>query len=441
MVQNLETPIHNAEKKTVLKAINQLGLKVSAASVAEKTGLPLLKVGVNLNRIASETGGHLLVDDRGQLTYAFNPGFEMAYILNRSNGFFKKAWRVFFNALSVIAQFLVLASYFLLRISFGIVLILSVVIIVVLAVVLILRLLGGGDSEGGEGFSMPDLFESGSFFRYWAVDWLWDWFFWLNYIRWDQSAGSSRSRGKEDSSENFLDSVFSFLFGDGDPNPHIEERYWQSMAAAIKAHKGVMVAEQVAPYAMDIKYAGNEDWMLPILVRFDGLPEVTEQGNIVYTFSAFVGQNAGGSEGGLYSSGAWFKENLEEFSRTSMSVRSIIALMAVFVIGGSLYLMHMASTVALLLPFVPVLGFIFLYGTIFFVIPVLRYIFLSRRNRQRMERNLRREGAAERLRNPDQSLQGKIRDGHTQRTALQQRSPGQMIYRTDKDLLDQEFEP
>ncbi len=45
------------EKKTVIKAINELGRKVSVADVATKTGLPVLVVASDLNEVAAETKG------------------------------------------------------------------------------------------------------------------------------------------------------------------------------------------------------------------------------------------------------------------------------------------------------------------------------------------------------------------------------------------------
>lgn len=81
--------------------------------------------------------------------------------------------------------------------------------------------------------------------------------------------------------------MFSFLFGDGNPNANLEERRWQEIAAVIRNHRGAVVAEQIAPYLDNLgeKYQQEyEDYMLPVLTRFNGQPEVSSEGQIVYYF-------------------------------------------------------------------------------------------------------------------------------------------------------------
>jgi len=41
--------------------------------------------------------------------------------------------------------------------------------------------------------------------------------------------------------------IFSFLFGDGNPNANLEERRWQQIATVIRNNGGAVVAEQMLP--------------------------------------------------------------------------------------------------------------------------------------------------------------------------------------------------
>mmetsp|Transcript_12067 Transcript_12067/g.18927 ORF Transcript_12067/g.18927 Transcript_12067/m.18927 type:complete len:326 (-) Transcript_12067:168-1145(-) len=90
---------------------------------------------------------------------------------------------------------------------------------------------------------------------------------------------------------SFLESVFSFLFGDGDPNSRLEERRARAIAQLVRDNGGAVVAEQLAPY-MDppTEYGGNsyedggESFVLPAITELGGSPEVTEDGEIVYIF-------------------------------------------------------------------------------------------------------------------------------------------------------------
>ncbi len=87
------------------------------------------------------------------------------------------------------------------------------------------------------------------------------------------------------------------MFGDGNPNARLKEDRWQYIAQLIRANGGVVTAEQLAPYTdADPK---NEDGVLPVLVRFDGRPEVTDSGNIVYLFPSLQISAATAQQSGL----------------------------------------------------------------------------------------------------------------------------------------------
>ena len=72
----MATLTQTKEKKIVLKAIDELGRRVTPADISAKTGLPVLAASAELNRIASETGGHLEVANTGDIAYKFDPGYQ-----------------------------------------------------------------------------------------------------------------------------------------------------------------------------------------------------------------------------------------------------------------------------------------------------------------------------------------------------------------------------
>ena len=49
----------------------------------------------------------------------------------------------------------------------------------------------------------------------------------------------------------FLESVFSYIFGDGNPNEGLEERRLSLVANMIRENQGSVTAEQLAPYCDD----------------------------------------------------------------------------------------------------------------------------------------------------------------------------------------------
>jgi hypothetical protein len=120
----------------------------------------------------------------------------------------------------------------------------------------------------------------------------------------------------------FIQSIYAFVFGRGDPNESLELRRWRAVGALLRVNKGCVFAEQVAPfldsYLLDkddnaeIKYGlfgvvfdfvahvrrlfrkkkdderdasrMHEGYMLEVLTRFGGFPEATEDGRLVYIF-------------------------------------------------------------------------------------------------------------------------------------------------------------
>ncbi len=197
----------------------------------------------------------------GDVAYKFNPGFQNAYLAKGIARFFQVAGKKFFDI-----------AYFLVRISFGIMLILSVLAVIFIFIAIMLYSNRGGDNDrddyGGGGFHF-------GFFDYLILR---DLLTWGAY----STAGQPQNQQQRRRKSNFLFDCFSFLFGDGNPNADIEERKWTLIANAIRDHGGVITAEQLAPYTG--ASPTDEDAVLPTLVRFDGKPEVTEEGGIVYTF-------------------------------------------------------------------------------------------------------------------------------------------------------------
>ena len=87
---------------------------------------------------------------------------------------------------------------------------------------------------------------------------------------------------------DFLEAVFSFVFGDGDPNADFERKRWALVGLCIQKNDGVVTAEQLAPFLdRDELSIGTDDesFVLPALTRFNGAPEVDPaSGEIVYRF-------------------------------------------------------------------------------------------------------------------------------------------------------------
>ncbi len=269
--------------RALIQAIEQSGDRVTVADVAAKSGLSLDLAQRDLLALAAAIGGNLEVAESGDLVYRF-PRNILGILRTQSwrlrlQQTWEKVWGVLF---------------YLIRISFGIILIASLVIIIVAIIAIAIAAMAASsnrdsdsdaDSGGGSGLEIARLL---LYVNYWIGP---DWYWWLlpwgndSYAGFDDRtiARRRRSRDRPGKKLSFLEAILSFLFGDGDPNANIEGRRWQAIATVIRNQGGAVAAEQITPY-LDAAERDDEDFMLPVLVRFNGYPEATDQGELVYAF-------------------------------------------------------------------------------------------------------------------------------------------------------------
>lgn len=249
-------------------------------------------------------------------------------------------------------------------------------------------------------------------------------------VVYDYNLPTVRKRKKS----NFLLNCFSFLFGDGNPNEGLDEKTWQLVANVIKKHDNVVTAEQLAPYTgADPK---NEDGVLPVLVRFNGKPEVTESGNIVYVFPD-LSVTAGAASTATSTPPPYLREFKWKFTELDPG-----ALLPVYVVAGLNF--FGAWFVWWLFWGSPhgQIGMVFnvlaVYGTLFLLVPSVRWVLMQGRNKQVDERNKQRAGFAEQLLSPPAPLQKKLAETRAYRLRDKTIGAKDIVYTTEKDALDQE---
>ncbi len=410
-----------SQKEQVIQAINSLGRRVTVADVATKTGLPLLVVSKELNQVAAEASGQLEVATTGDIAYKFEPGFQAAYLakgLKRVlQDFGQKAFQV---------------SFFILRISFGVMLILSLltVVLLVFAVIFYSATRGGNNDHdaGDTGFSFD-------FFDFMTLRDL----VWWNYDPYGSATrvGYDKSyddylRGKSGNREgNFFVNTFSFLFGDGDPNSNLEEKRWHLIAASISAHDNAVTAEQLAPYTG--QEGKDENGVLPVLVRFDGKPEVSEKGNIVYLFPS-LSATAQLQRGEILPT--YLEEKPWVFSAASTEELLPVILLAIVNFFGSLWLFGVHTPLTNQLA--PLILALVIYGSLFVAIPLFRLAVITMLNKGIEKRNAERANFAMQLRSPSAKLATKLKEA--QGMAKKSKMITGIVYTTERDVLEQEFD-
>jgi len=412
-----------APNPTIMQAVEQLGYRVTVGDVATQAGLNIAEAGQGLLALASDAGGHLQVAESGDIVYLFPRDFRSIlrnkYLQLRFQEWWQKVWG---------------ALFYLIRISFGIFLIVSIVLIII-TIFLIQNYLNSdrnsnnrsSHSGGGGFFFFPDLF----------------WYLSPNY----QTEYQQRRRERNQTSNlNFFEAVFSFLFGDGNPNANLEERRWQEIAAVIGNNSGAVVAEQITPYLDDIgeRYQQEyEDYMLPVLTRFNGQPEVSPEGQIVYYFPEL---QVKASKQRRQSIRVYLEESLWRFSAAGSGQimlsagLGIVNFVGALVLGSLLRDGRVAAQLGGLVAFVQGIYWLLLaYGAGFLAIPLLRYFWIQWRNRKIAARNRDRLSRARLLTDVNAALQQKS-DYARQFAAEKVIGKKDVVYSSDTDLVEQELE-
>ena len=412
-----------AQTKTITQAVERLGHRVTVGDVAAEAGLPLLEAQRGVLDLATAAQAHLQVAESGEIAYVFPKNLQ-AVLWSQSwrlrwRATWDKVWRVLF---------------YLIRISFGILLILSLVLIVVAITLLAIAASSAsqqGDnrrrSGGGGMIFLPRMWIGPRPFRMF------------------EPPGRRRVQPRTPSEMNFLEAVFSFLFGDGDPNADLDDRRWQSVAQVIQSNDGVVVAEQITPFLGDLGKGWDsdlEDFMVPVLSRFNGMPQVSPQGGIVYQFPEL--QVTAKAQRKI-TPPRFLQELPRKFSQaTSGQIMAAIGLGSANLIGALVLRSMLQDPVLVaqagdLVVFVSSIFWLLLgYGVAFLTVPLVRYFWVQRQNSRIEARNADRQERAEALKQLTDDQREKLAFAQTL-TAQTVIGTDNLAYTTEEDLTDQEI--
>jgi hypothetical protein len=414
----------------VMESIEKLRYQVTVADVAAQTGMNLEAVNREVMLLASLTSGNLTVAETGDITYTFAPNFR-GILLQRSTAARLRALG------RTVGQWL----FYLVRISFGIVLVLSIMVVVVAIVVAIAAI---NSQNQGDDRDRDRSRGGGNWFVFLGNPWE---VFYPSYgsRRYSDNAYPETPRVKAEGDRGFLENVFSFLFGDGDPNRDAEDRRYRLIAQVIRNHDGAVIAEQIAPYLdeEDSPATDNENVMLPVLVKFNGFPEVSEQGLLAYRFPDLQTTATRRQTARVP---AFFAEELWQFSKSGSGAIALSAGLGIFYLGAAVVLGVLLRVPTLqggLVGFLGLVngafGFLLGYALLYLAIPTVRYFVLQIANQKILERNSQRQQRAEVLQQALPQLQAKLT--FARRFAIAQRNldAEKTAYSTDRDVLEQEL--
>mmetsp|Transcript_17880 Transcript_17880/g.27625 ORF Transcript_17880/g.27625 Transcript_17880/m.27625 type:complete len:616 (-) Transcript_17880:97-1944(-) len=274
-----EDLLEKIPSKAVIDAVEASpGGKVIASDVAATAGVSLSQARKDLTALASLSQGDIAVSSEGELIYTFPQNLNSALSSNSAK----------YKALATFEKNIWPKLFYGIRVGFGVVLLASL-----FAIFSTIFFISQGsssdddrrrDNRGGGG----GLFGGGSYI--WGPS-PFDFFYYRPYYGYyGSSYGGAPERDPEDM--GFLESTFSYIFGDGNPNQGLDEKRLSIVANLIRENNGAVTAEQLAPFCDDAPVPDlnsdsayvDESFVLPIVTALDGEPTVTEDGDIVYLF-------------------------------------------------------------------------------------------------------------------------------------------------------------
>ncbi|GBG72868.1 hypothetical protein CBR_g12587 [Chara braunii] len=439
-----------AVRDATMKAVDELGRKVTVGDVASRAGLKLSEAEMALRALGTDANGYLQVSEQGDVLYGFPSNYRNIL----------KAKSLSLKLAPVVAKLKEMGSY-LVRVTFGTTLLASIALVYTTIFVLLSSKSDSDNrSSNRNGFRSMERRGPVLYVNPFDVLWYWDPYYYQRRRMRMREAGGSM---------NFFEAVFSFVFGDGDPNEGLEERRWRQVGELIALKGGVVTAEELAPLLDPPpvtrdrdgslqRASDDESFVLPVLMRLDGTADVDEQGNLLYRFPALqrtakdawdwprMNEDSGGSSD-------YFQENRWEFSgATSLQQALAIGLGAVNLIGVVILASMLRNPATIMqiraggslsgsfIPFVSqTLPFLQAYAASFFAIPAIRWLLLKKRNAEIDKRNNTRLGWAVHVGRPTAPLRRKLLNARQQAQRITI-DKDQIIYTTEKDILEQDLE-
>jgi hypothetical protein len=253
---------------------------MTIADMAAKTALPLERIRDLIPRAADEYNARLQVSESGEILYSFPGGFKSRYrgfgpAFSRFAEKAVSALKTFFAAAFKAWIMVMLVGYFVLFI-----------LIALAAVVFAAAASASGKdrdrrSSGGLGSAYVLSRMMDMIFRFWFYRSLMNAGYSGSYNR-----GYNRKRGDGDERPLYK-KVFSFVFGEGDPNRGWAEKEAMEVIGYIRKKNGVISLPELAILTgLDFQRAERE--ILSYCVKYGGMPEATEDGTVVYRFDSLL---------------------------------------------------------------------------------------------------------------------------------------------------------
>jgi len=251
----------NESYQKIVTSLKRQKKGATTADVCANTALPLAVVQELLPKAADEYSAHLKVTQSGEILYYFPNGFKSRYrglgaILKK---FFSKAVSFTKKALAVLFKIwimVMLIGYF--------------VFFILLTLAIFFISIASRNNNDDRGFGGLRIFDF--LIRLWFIGEITRPMNDYNYKPVKKKNNRPLHKG-----------IFSFIFGEEDPNKNWNEQQSKALISYIQANEGCISLVEYMSFTGENSLAAEKS-ILSFCSKYGGSPEVTEEGTIVYKF-------------------------------------------------------------------------------------------------------------------------------------------------------------
>ncbi len=282
----MDSTVNNYNPELVRdKLVNAFKIRKQEATPADLvavTGLPKPQVDAELPAVADEYGARLRVTESGEILYSFPDGMKSRY-----HGFWpglRRFWKSFKKTAAKVSKavfkvwiMVTLVGYFLLFIALTLLALCASVVVSV----------GGSSSSDSRssrrsGGGIGGLWLASNLIDTFVRLWFYSELFKTPEERYYENE-SRYARRQECKKRPIYTAIFSFVFGDGDPNAGWDQVEKRAVVAFLQANKGILTLYEFMAIT-GLGPVDAEEKINSYLAEFEGEPEVSDDGAIYYRF-------------------------------------------------------------------------------------------------------------------------------------------------------------
>ncbi|MDR1351961.1 MAG: hypothetical protein LBK05_01665 [Treponema sp.] len=266
-----------AAYEKVVGALRRQPKGATVADIVARTALPLETVRDLVPAAADEYSGRLEVTESGEIRYSFPHGFASKYRgfragLRRAAAGFSKGLKIGASWAFKVWIMGMLVGYFL-----------FFMLLAVAALALSVAASSQSNSSSRSSKGDGGLLLASSLFN--TIIRIWFYSELLNADRrYSRSYSNAPAKPK---GRPLYKAIFSFVFGDEDPNARWDEQEKRAVIAYIQGNRGVITVPELAMLA-GLTPSEAEDRITAYCAEFGGSPEATEDGTVVYRFDELL---------------------------------------------------------------------------------------------------------------------------------------------------------